>query len=103
MFMWFHGSKYFKVYRANVYVVSWIDVIENRHVGSQSLLRPKDTLAEVTFPSHNAAAYIEHAQFLAMDYPNMLTAVAVRIYIYLSRSGPPALQKSINNRTHHVS
>ena len=41
-------------------------------------LRPKDTLAEVTFPPHNAAEYIEHAQLLAMDYPNMLTAVAVR-------------------------
>ena len=35
-------------------------------------------MAEVTFPSHNAAEYIEHAQLLAMDYPNMLTAVAVR-------------------------
>ena len=63
---------------ANVYVVSWIDVTENRHVGRRSYLRPKDTLAEVTFPSHNAAEYIEHAQLLAMDYPNMLTAVAVR-------------------------
>ena len=38
----------------------------------------ENTLAEVTFPSHNAAEYIEHAQLLAMDYPNMLTAVAVR-------------------------
>ena len=38
----------------------------------------KDTLAEVTFPSHNAAEYIELAQLLAMDYFNMLTAVAVR-------------------------
>ena len=27
---------------------------------------------------HNAAEYIEHAQLLAMDYPNMLTADAVR-------------------------
>ena len=41
-------------------------------------MRPKDTLAEVTFPPHNAAEYIEHAQLLAMDYPNMLTADAVR-------------------------
>ena len=63
---------------ANVYVVSWIGVTENRHVGRRSHLRPKDTLAEVTFPSHNAAEYIEHAQLLAMDYPNMLTADAVR-------------------------
>ena len=47
----------------------------------RSHLRPKDTLAEVTFPSHNAAEYIEHAQLLAMDYPNMLTAVAVRNYM----------------------
>ena len=72
--------KYFKVSQhcANVYVVSWIDVNENRHVGRRSHLRPKDTLAEVTFPSHTAAEYIEHAQFLAMDYSNMLTAVAVR-------------------------
>ena len=66
-------------------MVSWIDVTENRHVGRRSHLRPKDTLAEVTFLSHNAAEYIEHAQLLAMDYPNMLTAVAVRnkIEIYL--------------------
>ena len=35
---------------ANVYVVSWIDVTENRHVGRRSHLRPKDILAEVTFP-----------------------------------------------------
>ena len=72
--------KYFKVSQhcANVYVVSWIDVTENRHVGRRSHLRPKDTLAEVTFPSHTAAEYIEHAQLLAMDYSNMLTAVAVR-------------------------
>ena len=83
--------KYFKVTSqncANVYVVSWIDVTENRHVGRRSHLRPKDTLAEVTFPPHNAAEYIEHAQLLAMDYPNMLTADAVRnkaLYIY-SRS-----------------
>ena len=62
----------------NVYVVSWIDVTENRHVGRRSHLRPKDTFAEVTFPSHNAAEYIEHAQLLAMDYSNMLTVVAVR-------------------------
>ena len=27
---------------------------------------------------HNAAEYIEHAQLLAMDYPNMLNADAVR-------------------------
>ena len=42
--------------------------------------RPEETdcLAEVTFPSHNAAKYIEHAQLLTMDYPNMLTAVSVR-------------------------
>ena len=59
-------------------MVSWIDVTENRHVGRRIHLRPKDTLAEVTFPSNNAAEYIEHAQFLAMDYSNMLTAVAVR-------------------------
>ena len=61
-------------------MVSWIDITENRHVGRRSRLRPKDTLAQVTFPSHNAAEYIEHAQLmlLAMDYPNMLTAVAVR-------------------------
>ena len=74
--------KYFKVSQhcANVYVVSWIDVTENRHVGRRSHLRPKDTLAEVTFPSHTAAEYIEHAQLLAMDYSNMLTAVAVRKY-----------------------
>ena len=58
--------------------ICWIDVTENRHVGRRSHLRPKDTLAEVTFPSHNAAEYIEHAQLLAMDYPNMITAVAVR-------------------------
>ena len=63
---------------ANVYVLSWIDVTENRHVGRRSHLRPKDTLAEVTFPPHNAAEYIEHAQLLAMDFPNMLTADAVR-------------------------
>ena len=30
--------------------------------------RPKDTLAEVTFPPHNATEYIEHAQLLAMDF-----------------------------------
>ena len=59
-------------------MVSWIDVTENRHVGRRSHLRPKDTLAEVTFPSHSAAEYIEHVQLLAMDYPNMLTADAVR-------------------------
>ena len=59
-------------------MVSWIDVTENRHVGRRSHLRPKDTLAEVTFPPHNTAEYIEHAQLLAMDYPNMLTADAVR-------------------------
>ena len=59
-------------------MVSWIDVTENRHVGRRSYLRPKDTLAEVTFPPHNAAKYIEYAQLLAMDYPNMLTADAVR-------------------------
>ena len=59
-------------------MVSCIDVTENRRIGRRSHLRPKDTLAEVTFPSHNAAEYIEHAQLLAMDYPNMLTAVAVR-------------------------
>ena len=59
-------------------MVSWIDVTENRHVGRRSHLRPIDTLPEVTFPSHNAAEYIAHAQLLAMDYPNMLTAVAVR-------------------------
>ena len=53
---------------------------ENRHVGRRSHLRPKDTLTEVTFPPHNAAEYIEHAQLLAMDYPNMLTADAVRKY-----------------------
>ena len=35
-------------------------------------------MAEVTFPPHNAAEYIEHAQLLAMDYPIMLTADAVR-------------------------
>ena len=66
----------------NVYVVSWIDidVTENRHVERRSHLRPKNTLAEVTFPPHNAAEYIEHAQLLAMDYPNMLTADAVRNY-----------------------
>ena len=52
--------------------------IKNRHVGRRSHLRPKDTLAEVTFPPNNAAEYIEHAQLLAMDYPNMLTADAVR-------------------------
>ena len=52
----------------NVYVVSWIDVTENRHVERRSHLRPKNTLAEVTFPPHNAAEYIEHAQLLAMDY-----------------------------------
>ena len=63
---------------ANVYMVSWIDVTENRHVGRRSHLRPKDTLAEVTFLSHNAAEYIDHAQLLAMDYSNVLTAVAVR-------------------------
>ena len=51
---------------------------ENRHVGRRSHMRPKDTLAEVTSPSHNAAEYIELAQLLAMDYPNILTAVAVR-------------------------
>ena len=61
----------------NVYVVSWIDVTEKRHVGRRSHLTPKDTLAEATFSSHNAAEYIEHVQLLAMDYPNMLTAVAV--------------------------
>ena len=66
---------------AYVYVVSWIDVIEKRHVGRRSHLRPKDTLAEVTFPPHNAAEYIEHAQLLAMDYPNMLTADTVRKYV----------------------
>ena len=60
------------------YVVSWIDVTENRHVGRRSHLRPKDTLAEVTILSHDAAEYIEHAQLPAMDYSNMLTAVAVR-------------------------
>ena len=59
-------------------MVSWIDVTEKRHVGRRSHLRPKDALAEVTFPPHNAAEYIEHAQLLAMDYPNMLTADAVR-------------------------
>ena len=59
-------------------MVSWIDVTENRHAGRRSHLRPKYTLAEVTFPSNNAAEYIQHAQLLAMDYPNMLTAVAVR-------------------------
>ena len=59
-------------------MVTWIDVTENRDVGRRSHLRPKDTLAEVAFPSHNAAEYIEYAQLLAMDYPNMLTAVAVR-------------------------
>ena len=63
---------------ANVYVVS-CDVTENRHVGRRSHLRPKDTLAEVTFPSQNGAPYIEHAQLLAMDYPNMLTAVTFSI------------------------
>ena len=56
----------------------WMDVTDNRHVGRRSHLRPKDTLAEVTFPSNNAAEYIKHAQLLAMDYPNMLTTVAVR-------------------------
>ena len=73
-------------------MVSWIDVTENRHVGRRSHLRPKDTLAEGTFPPHNAAEYIEHAQLLAMDYPNMLTADAVRnkrrkhvLVIYRSR------------------
>ena len=62
--------KYFKASQhcANVYVVSWI---ENRHVRRPSHLSPKDTLAEVTFLSHNAAEYIEHAQLLAMDYPNI--------------------------------
>ena len=65
-------------------MVSWIDVTENRHVGRRSHLRPKDTLAEVTFPSHNAAEYIQHAQLLAMDYSNMLTAVTVRNKITLS-------------------
>ena len=55
-------------------MVSWIDVTENRDVGRRSHLRPKDTLAEVTFPPQNAAEYIEHAQLLAMD---MLTADAV--------------------------
>ena len=63
---------------AYVYVVSWIVVTENRHVGRRSHLRSKDTLAEVTFPSHNASEYIEHAQLLAMDYPYMLTAVSDR-------------------------
>ena len=73
--------KYFKVYfshYANVYVVSWIDFTENRHVGRRSNLRPKDTLAEVTSPSPQCSRIIEHAQLLAMDYPNMLTADAVR-------------------------
>ena len=59
-------------------MVSWIDVTENKHVGRRSHMRRKDTLAELTFPSHNAAEYIEHAQLLAMDYSNMLTADAVR-------------------------
>ena len=62
-------------------MVSWVDVTENRHVGRRSHLRPKDTLAEVTFPPHNAAEYKEHAQLLTMDYSNMLTAVAVRKYL----------------------
>ena len=35
-------------------------------------------LGRSDFPFPNAAEYIEHAQLLAMDYPNMLTAVAVR-------------------------
>ena len=65
---------------------------ENRHVGRRSHLSPKDTLAEVTFPSHNAAEYIEHAQLLAMDYPNMLTAVAVRNNV----------QKSTNHANGHT-
>ena len=43
--------KFTSQHRANVYVVSWIDVNENRHVGRRSHLRPKDTLAEVTFPN----------------------------------------------------
>ena len=34
--------------------------------------------SDFTFTSHNAAEYIEHAQLLAMDYPIMLTADAVR-------------------------
>ena len=59
-------------------MVLWIDVTENRHVGRRSNLRPKDTLAEVPFPPHNATEYKEHAQLLAMDYPNVLTADAVR-------------------------
>ena len=50
----------------------------NLNLRRRSHLRPKDTLAEVTFPSNNAAEYIEHAQLLAIDYSNMLTAVAVR-------------------------
>ena len=70
--------KFTSLHCANIYVVSWIDVTENRRVGRRSHLRPKDTLAEVNIPSHNATEYIEHAQLLAMDYPNMLTAVAVR-------------------------
>ena len=64
-------------------MVLWIDVTENRHVGRRSHLKPKDTLAEVTIPSHNAAEYIEHAQLLALDYSNMLTAVAVRNEVHI--------------------
>ena len=45
----------------------------------------KRYLGRSDFPSHNAAEYIEHAQFLAMDYPNMLTAVTVRNNCYLLR------------------